>query len=234
MTFEEYQFIRDFIHDKSLRLMINQNKNYATTGFPIENYTSLNIKGNNYYIVKTNPFKLIVDEVLIEASEKSPDKFGTGCAKDVLDAIFKIDSASFSLEKFINFLQTEQFCYVVEKTKEGLTDRILRIDLFRQLKVNDIGKFDFVGGLFHTMKHFSYKGKPLSTGNEKNDIPYIEHLIVSITQAFFSPKLKLKEKQNYTSFLKIDSEYNLRVEFYYEEKTNVYFINTAFKEKNIF
>lgn len=81
------------------------------------------------------------------------------------------------------------------------------------------------------MKHFSYKGNPLSTGNEKNDIPYVEHLIVSIIQAFFSPELKLKEKQNYTSFLEINSEYNLRVEFYYEEKTNVYFINTAFKEK---
>lgn len=78
MTFEEYQIIRDFIHDKSLMLMKNQNKNYATTGFPIENYTPLYINGNNYYIVKTNPFKLIVDEVLIEASEKSPDKFGTG------------------------------------------------------------------------------------------------------------------------------------------------------------
>ncbi len=112
-----------------------------------------------------------------------------------------------------------------------MNNKILRIDLFRHLKINNTGNFDFVGGLFHCNKHFSFKGIPLSTSKEINEIPYVEHLIYAIIKTFFLNTTINKKGLNYTSLIELNNKYNLRVEFYFEKETNVYFVNTAFKEK---
>jgi hypothetical protein len=200
---------------------------------PAQNYTYYEKEGKKYYLPKTNTFKHITGNVLTDACQKFPKHFGTGNANDIIEAIYKIDPVIFLLKDFVHFLQNEQFCYVVEGSEKRLNEKILRIDLFREIKPNKQGRFDFVGGLFHANKHFSFKGIPLSTGTEINDISSVEYLIYKIAESFFSENMKHKKGLNYTSLIPLNEKYNLRVEFYFGKKTGVYFINTVFKEKNL-
>ncbi|MEJ7626196.1 MAG: hypothetical protein WKF35_04995 [Ferruginibacter sp.] len=73
----------------------------------------------------------------------------------------------------------------------------MRIDLFRHLKANANGKNDFVGGLFHALKHFTHSGKALSTESQNNDIPSLEYLLVFIARAFFDEGMKQIKGENY-------------------------------------
>lgn len=68
-------------------------------------------------------------------------------------------------QDYIKFLTGRACCYVVYQDN-GIFSDILRIDTFRSTMPNkeDPTKIDFVGGLLHTLKHFSIKDQNLSTG----------------------------------------------------------------------
>jgi hypothetical protein len=64
----------------------------------------------------------------------------------------------------------------------------LRIDLFRQIKEskNRPGKYDFIGGIFHALHHFSVGEQCASIyPNQKVYLYDIEQLIWPIAKAFF-------------------------------------------------
>lgn len=232
-TLEEHKLITDFIKMKSVELMKHEKKNSARIGFSEKNFENIRIGNRNLYFISTNIFEIIINEILPIATNKFTERFGTGNAKDVISAIHAINPW-FDLERYIESLKTENFCYVLEIVDNGISDKILRIDLYRDIKPNSESKFDFVGGIFHCYKHFSFDGKPLSTSNEINDLKYPKELLHKIAEAFFIQKLTNSEANTYVTEIEIDLEYNLRLVFYYEENTDVYFIKTAYKiPKNI-
>lgn len=207
--------------------MDHEKKNHAKVGIAINNYRVLDIEGKRYYIIPTNLFKAIVMEKnMAVASAKFPDRFGTGNAKDVIKAIYDLEPW-FDLDRFIEILQTEQFCYVVELIDGKVQDKLLRIDLYRHIKENKAGEFDFIGGIFHCFKHFSYKENPLSTSKEINDIVHPNVLIPKIIQAFFLGEITQVGDSTFLAEVDINKRSRLRLVFYREEKTGVYFIKTA-------
>lgn len=162
---EEYKLIHDFVKMKSVALMKHEEKNSARIGFSKNNIENIIIDNRNFYFISTNIFESIVNEILPIAINSFSDRFGTGNAKDVISAIHEIHQW-FDLERYIEILKTENFCYVLEIFENRISDKMLRIDLFRDIKPNSENKFDFVGGIFHCYKHFSINSKPLSTSNE--------------------------------------------------------------------
>lgn len=225
---EDHKMINDFIKMKSVELMKHEKKNSARIGFSEENFENIRIDNRNFYFISTNVFEIIVNEILPIATNRFSERFGTGNARDVISAIHEIHQW-FDLERYIESLKTENFCYVLEIVDNKISDKILRIDLFREIKLNSESKFDFVGGIFHGYKHFSFDGKPLSTNNEINDLKYPKELLHKIAEAFFINNLTNSEANTYFTEIEIDLEYNLKPVFYFEENTGVFFLKTAFK-----
>lgn len=166
--------------------MKHENKNYAKVGFPFNNYTIYPIIDRNFYCIQTNTFKDIIEEDYLHALKQNSDSFGTGNAMDIIKELFKSKNhLSFDLERFSNFLKTEQFCYIVENANGEIRDNILRIDLFRKLEPGTKNSLEFVGGIFHSFKHFSIDNINLSTGNDINEIENPKDVIQLAIKAFF-------------------------------------------------
>ena len=228
LQIEEYKIVREFIKQKSVLLMDHEKNNHAKVGIAINNYELVVIGGKRFYVIPTNMFKAIIERNIIIACTTYPERFGTGNAKDVIKAIYDLEPW-FTLERFIETLQTEQFCYVVEVIEGKLQEKLLRIDLYRDIKENKKEGFDFIGGIFHCYKHFSFQGVPLSINKEINDLKHPKELVYNIISAFFSGDVKEVEENTFVSEVKINDAENLRLVFYYEKNTEVYFVKTTHK-----
>lgn len=209
--------------------MKHETKDAAKVGFPIQNYRKYLIQGRTFYCIKSNVFDAIIDDYHVQAHKKYPEKFGTGNALDVIEAIYLIEPTR-DLEWFVNFLRDEQFAYIIESDNGNIIDKILRIDLFRQLDKNDDGQNEFTGGIFHAFKHFSIDDRNLSTGQDVHNIQYPECLLHFATEAFFIAKGTHVTTKELVSRIDLDNNYCLKFVFYFEENTGVYFIKTIHKE----
>ena len=88
---------------------------------------------------------------------------------------------------------------------DGENYRILRLDLFRELKQvpNEKRKWEFIGGILHVLKHFSFSDRNLSTGRDINNVPNIEYVIFLIIKAFYKSKGEFDESgKNYIVLMK--------------------------------
>lgn len=183
-----------------------------------------------FYSVQNNTFKVIVDEFLITAQNDNPEKFGTGEAHEVIEAI-RLVNPIFELERFVKFLSHERFAYIFEAENGKVVDRILRLDLFRLIKADLKGKNEFIGGLFHALKHFSRNGINYSTGKGGHNIHHPQHLIGQIINAFFSAQGVFETENQYAVINTYDEKYNLKFVFYREGNTGVFFLKTVYKER---
>ncbi len=230
MDFEDYRAAIDFLELKGKKLMNHEVKDYATTGVPVNNFRILKKNGRTFYAIFSNVFKVIIEETLIKSCQEYPTNFGTGCAIDVLAAIYQLQPMN-NFEWYKNFLKSEQFCFFVEIKNGRILDNALRLDLYRELKIGKNGKEEFIGGLFHVLKHFSYYGTPLSTGKELNDLQNIEQLIINLGIGFFFEKRDYINDSTYIVLYSISPVYNLKLVFYHEINSNVSFIKTIHLER---
>lgn len=228
ISWEDFQASRDFIEEKALAMMSHRKKDAVKVGFPLQNYTILALKDRRFYLIKSNVFKVLVDSLIIETIEKKPDNFGTKNADDVINAIYEMEPVG-TLSSFPSFLQEEQFCYIIENDK-GKFEKILRIDLFGKLHQTQ-NRTEFIGGLLHALKHFAYQGKPLSTHDGGHEIININSLLAQIGTAFFTIPLIHQEKRNFLIYVPLNDKYQLRMSIYYEKETDMYYLNTVFKER---
>jgi hypothetical protein len=229
MTSEEFINSRQYIEKKALELMSHENKNYVVTGVPLENYRVFKMHRRAFYSVQINTFKEIVDKFLIKAQRSNPNKFGTGEAYDVIEAV-RLVNPIFEQNKFTEFLSQEKCTYVFEEENGKVVDRILRLDLFRFIKFNKSGRSEFVGGLLHALKHFAKDGINYSTGKSTHEIAHPQNLICEIIDAFFSIQGIFETPSKYVVLKTYDDKYNLRFIFYREANTGVFFLKTTYKE----
>lgn len=225
MTQEEYKKTRKYVEKKALELMSHEKKSHAITGIPKQNYREFSQGGRIFYSVQSNTFKFIIDESLLEAQKSTPLKFGTGEAYDVIDAI-RLINPFFELQRYAEFLGNEKCTYVFEAENGEVVDRMLRLDLFRLLRPNKIGKNEFVGGLLHALKHFSKNGINYSTGKSNHEIAHPQELVGEIIEAFFSLHGTFKSIDEYVVFMPYN-KYFLKFAFYREENTRIFFLNTV-------
>ena len=229
MTTEEYQKTRQFMEKKALALMDHEGKPIITAGLPIENYTKYNIHGRVFYSMESNLFKEIIRNKYYRIHKEFPTKFGTGNASDIIELLYDCKNV-FTFEEFVDVLRNEQFAYVFESNSGEIQDRVLRIDLFRHLDKKQIDQTEFTGGIFHAYKHFSIDGRNLSTGKDLVNILHPKELIAFIIEAFFIETLIKIDETTFESTIPLNEKYQLQGIFYFEKKTNVYFLKTIRKD----
>lgn len=240
----EYEIIRDFVSNKALLLMLHESKDSSHVGFPVSNFTVFLVENRDFYCIGTNIFReFIENDVLLYAVRNYPEKFGTGNAIDVVEALYfsaketmlgLYENYKGRLSDFESLIRTAH-AYIVDYTDSVLSEKILRLDLFRflQKKSDSPDKLDFIGGLLHSFRHISVSGINLSSGNEKNvEIYHPIRIVDYIIKAFFFEDLEKGREENiFTSFIKFDDKYNLFFVFYHEYNSDVYFLKTIRKDK---
>ena len=239
ISLEEYDALKAYMTPKLLELWRHENEvrkeqgieelNSFQTGFPISEIYHYYVEDDhNFYIVFNVSCHRLLQEGIIKALEAFPEKFGTGNAEDVVDALYEVSVYKRLGDKdnFINFLANNACCYVVYANEEGFGD-ILRLDTFRKVEERNEDAHDFTGGLMHVLKHFSYEGRNLSVGKDVHDLFDLEHLVYLIAMAF---RLKEGEKCNWKATQELE-EGPMRAVFYKEETTGFYFIKTYHRVK---
>ena len=179
-----------------------------------------------YFACNFTFLKTVLRDILCAICD-TPGNFGTGNASDVINALFKISGRYRTTEDFIAYLKNFACCYVLYETKGAISPKILRVDLLRYLKDNkkDANKKDFVGGLLHSLKHFSIEGKNLSVGQDINDISCMDDILVYIAKAFV--KCAENNTKDNVIVMQIEDGINMKFSFYYDEDKHVYFLNTC-------
>ncbi len=230
MELDDFQASRKFIEDKALKLMDHENKPMVKAGFPEQNYRVYKKDGRTFYYVTTNTFKGVYEEVLMDATYHYPQLFGTGDAYDVIDAVNKINPQFDSVERMGEYLKDEQFALFIENNNGKIENRILRLDLFRQLdKIPTTTKHEFTGGIMHALRHFSFNGVPLSTGKQIHNLTHTSDIIFILLETFFLGKGEFTNDTTYVCYYDYDEKYNLKVVYYYEPKTEVYFLKSIYQ-----
>ena len=201
-------------------------------GMDPSKFKQINLGGRTFYTISTAVFKVILDTHLAKAVLQSPNKFGSGRAEDVLEAIYSVEPLG-EVDDFERRLRTENFSWVFELTDGKLNSDVLRVDLFRILQREGLGRTVFTGGVFHAFKHFSYQGIPLSYHNEIHDIAHPNYIFnILIEGFFFQPKERLSDTV-FTTRVSLDDEHDLMFVFYYEPNTQVYFIKSVSKRDKV-
>lgn len=226
-----FDALQDALNEKGSLLLSHENKESAICGLPYLNRCPIPVGNKVIYTVTTDLFKMIIQEtILLDASYDYPENFGAKNPMKVIEALYKTtnNGATPSLEQawaYMKDLSHENFCFAAEIIDGQVIGEILRIDLFRDIKIGE-----FTGGLFHVFKHFSnIKGIPLSTHPKEYKIAHPSFVLNNVLRAFFTQNLNQgKGEDNYETAVAIDKKKSLKIGFFKETKcSDVYFVNTA-------
>lgn len=239
ITNEEYDALMSFLQPKFKALWAHENEerkkrgqeelNMFQFGFSILDICHYNVDDeHSFYVIFNSSFLNLIYKVILKALESMPEKFGTGNATDVLEALYHESAYYGSIDQYSEFLADNACCYIVYKSKEGFDDNILRIDTFRQLKpcAKDEGIIEFVGGLLHVLKHFSIDQRNLSTGTYIYDVFDIHHIVYLVGMAF---RLREGEGSKYKAIQYLGDD-KMLASFYKEENTGFFFVNSYYKK----
>ena len=205
-----------------------EKRSFAKSGFDISHYSEIEYSERKFVIISTNVFYKILNSVLIAACEKYPEYFGKDDVNNVLEALYQIENIG-TLDQFSNFLKTEQFAWIIELIDERVSPDVLRVELFRKIDKlkKENSKNEFTGGVFHSFKHFTYNGIPLSSKKENKEINHPKSIIDFLIQGFFFSELKKKSEYKYESKNKIPRGRELYFSFYKNDISGVYFVNSV-------
>ncbi len=185
----------------------------------------------NFVVTPTVKFKqLFFNRQYLKAVAENPDLFGSGEAEDVLKALKNTDANlfpdNFTLQDSKEYLKSENMAYVMEISGGTLGEKVLRIDLFHDIKTNG----DFKTGLFHSLKHFTLEDyDSISKDIGGLELPFWELILLLITKNFFSDPVLDNEKHRWTSVHEYGGKY--AVGGYIPKTGYLYIFNTIIVKK---
>ena len=235
---EKYRQISSILEKKTKIIWEYENKSRIVKGekelemyqygFSIADCFNATADGITFYFVFNYSFLNIVSNKILSAIDKYPSSFGTGNAQDVIDALYKLSKMGLSQENYISYLQDFACCYILYEYNNAMCNNILRVDLLRYMKDNETThKKEFVGGLLHSLKHFSKDGKNLSVGKDVNDVSKMDDILIYIGRAFIECGQN-KPKDNTVEILIKDGKC-MRFAFYCDTEKETYYLKTAYR-----
>lgn len=250
ITKEEYLKLKSPIEERLSKLAKLENKT-DWAGMPAIGLCKVYDCENEVkiYVLPTFYFSEMINNLYKQALNHK-ENFGTGDAQDVVNALYENDPYSdckanlesqglylggYEKEDMVDRLNHDKFCLLIKESKERIENNILKIDLFRLYKSNKKGRYEFIGGLFHTFKHFSIADQPLSINKEIVNIFDISHFIPLIIKGFWfmqrHPDLDHKDGTTYSIINpKESNEFDkpLMLSFFTDDETNLSYLNTMF------
>ncbi len=234
MTFEEYNEIKPIIKKEMIGLAEHENKNSYTTQIAINScYVRKLSETSQLFQFFSLGFLHVIERDYLNALRDNANYFGTGDAKDIIHALFiqaQKNKWPWDEERYTEYLSNDIFCLLLCKKDEVFLEDILRIDLFRQIKESNkrSGCYDFVGGLFHALHHFSVGEQCASIfPNQNVSLNDVEQLIWPISKAYYEG---IWRKGKYPNTYETEIVYlnkKMTLEFYKEDDRHVSFVNSV-------
>ncbi len=230
---DEYTEITALVKKEMRELAMHEKKNSYMAQSAINNCYVRHLPDNSLLFQIFSPgFIHVVEQDYINALKETPECFGTGNARDVIHGLFvqaRLHNWPWDENRYLEYLSNEIFCLLICKRETSFCREMLRVDLFRQLKESKTTTdcYEFIGGIFHALKHFSIKEQCASLlPNQNVDLYDVEQLIWPIANAFFMGTWKKgnRPKTFETSTLYLGKRFTL--ELYREDNSNVAFVNT--------
>ena len=132
-------FKRIWEHEDEERKKRGKSLKMFQFGFPIDNIYKYQTgdDGENFYIIYDTLFLSTISRQIKLAQQQYPQKFGTGNADDLIDALYNVSNYKLLGDRtaYLEHLIDCNCCYVVY-SKNGVYNDILRIDLLRDIKPN--------------------------------------------------------------------------------------------------
>ena len=235
MRYLQPVFKRIWEHENNERKKEGKSLDAFQFGFPINTIWHYKTGENDeeFYIIFNLGFLNTISRQIKIAQTQVPEKFGTGNADDVLEALYAVSNYKSFGDKneYLGYLVDHCCSYVVYRNKGEFGD-VLRIDLLRAIRPNKKNpqKSDIIGGILYALKHFSFDGKNLSTGSDKNDVFDVMHILYLIAIAFRLKEPSESNTNNYKAIQRVRTDY-MHASFYKNPITGVFYLNTYFKGK---
>lgn len=209
-------------------------KNHFWSGFDQSKYIKAVIDGETYIVGAGNIITGIVAEVLPAACKKYPESFGARDAHKVIEAIYKTrpELGYDNMTDYEDHLSNEQFAMVFKIEQDGTVNHnVLRLDLFRMIKeeIKNPGKDEFIGGIMHLLKHFTFEGYNLSTNIGENELKHPTQIIGLAIKCFFESKhIYTDGRKGFKTITPWQNEKEIVCSFYPEQDIEIFFINTMY------
>lgn len=233
VTKSEYEDIMPIFNSEMGCLAKHENRNSYFGRIAINLcYTRMLKEDLQLFQIFTPRFQSVIEYDYLNALNESPKCFGTLNAMDVVHALYKQaqkNNYPFSEKRYAESLAKECFCLLICRKEKQFIQDVLRIDLFRKLDrcQKRPEYYEFTGGIFHALKHFSVNEQCASILPNQNISLYDpEQLIWPIAKTFFESDRRCGNKHN---TYEADINYLgkiLTTVFYQEEGCHISFINT--------
>lgn len=216
----------------SLILMQHENKDFCLAKVHSNCWRQVSYSDNHkeyrFTIVPSPAFeRLILQREYLKIVVRFPEYFGTGNDWNIIRAIKEYEKSrllrEYSDREFFDYIRGETMAYVFKIEEDTISNRILRLDLCRNINTDNV----FQGGIFHVFKHFTPEGyKTISSNNKEFVVEMFSEIYQHIILNFFSNDFK-KEKGNcYEAKSLLREGHTLRGIYYKEDGIPVSFINS--------
>lgn len=146
----------------SVGLMKAENKDFCLASVSSYDWRlfCLNQTGCFYVAVPSAAFnRFIFNRIYLKVVDAYPDCFGTKDDWEIVKAIKQHEQnqlvKEYNLEEYFDYIKGETASYIFKiESENALSDKVLRLDLCRGINKNK----QFMGGIFHILKHFTLGG----------------------------------------------------------------------------
>lgn len=179
------------------------------------------------YMIPFLPFYRFITQFLPQALYKCPDLFGTGDAKEVIEALYCVSEYNKigTINEYQQYLTDNACCFFLLRDSDGkLCNKLFRLDLFRHIISNNKMGYDFIGGLMHAFRHCSWNSMKLSSGNGESEVKNLWDLPRIIGKAILTDK----DSNTKSSTIFTDNGRTWYINYHINSDTNVYYLKTAF------
>lgn len=215
----------------SMGLMQAENKDDCLASVSIYDWKffSLNQSGDLYVAVPSAAFKrFIFNREYLKVVDAFPAHFGTKNDWEIVKAIKQHERNSlireYSDEEYLNYIKGETASYIF-KIEDGMTlsEKVLRLDLCRGINKRN----QFMGGVFHVLKHFTLGGyETLSSFGKELSVETWTEIYHNIIINFFSDKFFPEKENYYEAFSTLADGHKLRGVYYKNPVVPVYFLDS--------
>lgn len=225
--------IQKRMEEISLILMKHEEKNFCLAKVHPLSWKCISYKDKgreyNFVIIPSPAFdRLIIRREYLKIVDKYPNLFGTENDWDIVRAIKEYDKErllrDYSDQEFFDYIRGETMAYVFKLENDGtLSDRILRLDLCRNINHNSI----FQGGIFHVFKHFTPDGfNTISSHHREFTVETFSEIYRYVILNFFSEDFQKERGNCFEAKSVLNDGHTLRGIYYKEDNIPVSFINS--------
>lgn len=228
MNAEIIKQIEEKVDKCSLMLMEKEHKEFCLNKVSRNNWIIM----ENYVIVPSPLFKrFILNKGYMKVVESFPEKLGSSDDCEIIRAIKSSNDMYNNMreDEFYDFLRNENMAYVFEIKDGAVSDKILRLDLFRFINKDN----EFKGGIFHILKHFTVEDFYTISSNKNSEykVKTFESICYNIIDNFFTGDQVHKSNTEYTIHSYLDDKHIMQGFYFNEGDVPVYFLDTLYVKR---